>query len=703
LDARIFTYALGDDAERVTLKQIACENKGIFTPIDDSADGELSPQHYELRTIMGNYYLYFASAVTDAGPVWSEPFVDCCGMGLITTVAHAFYHDVDGIQTFLGVVASTVPLSVLADPGALLESGHSCYTVSLTEYDLELLRGEHRCGLWWWEWLLIALAIWIPLSVGVAVGASIDHRREYRRVHRLAEPPRWHFVAIAAALVSLVGIVPLIFVFCRRRSNPELSDVGLEQPPSQSEPEFSSDGGSSTSSAESTDGAADYREKKKTTKRFSSSDSASSAETSSETNSETPSGESVGEYSTVSPRPASRGSYMSFSELQLPVVTGAEEHVEPLRGVKVGKLIGQGEFGNVYKGQKSGHTVAIKAIAGASLRVEFRILETLNHPCIVRCFGLIRLSPLLGDSLALVLEYCQHGSLDNALHENDFQLRQLLHMAYQVASGVEYLASCDIIHRDLAARNVLLDQNFNCKVSDFGLSRQMEATDNIYQVHSEVPVRWSAPEVLREMQASYASDVYSLGIVFWELFTECALPYGEHRTSTGVAGAVILGQRPPKPVAMPPRMFEITQACWQPSEQRRPPAARVASAIQDLIEGVEGGVDVWDADHDLPSPSFGDSMEMGNSVEDMAFAYSDHSGLIDPHYNVAAALANLAPSLSMSASFMLPDPDEDKTVGTRGHNQDSTNMPPSLFVGSPGEARFVGGPGEAHQEAHKVG
>jgi von Willebrand factor type A domain len=175
LDARIFTYAFGDDISRGAdvLKTIACQNKGIFAKVPDSSSGE-----NELRSIMGAYYEYFSTAVDraeDARAVWAEPFLDCCGMGNITVVSHPIYHEekgqngagVDTVRKLLGVVGASVPLSTVsgATLDELLGRSKTCYSVDLTETELEVLRGEWRCGLWWWEWLLIAIfAIGLPLT-----------------------------------------------------------------------------------------------------------------------------------------------------------------------------------------------------------------------------------------------------------------------------------------------------------------------------------------------------------------------------------------------------------------------------------------------------------------------------------------------------------------------------------------------------------
>jgi uncharacterized protein YegL len=117
IDARLFTYAFGDDAERATLKQIACENKGIFTPIPDGSK--------DLREKMGKYYEYFAVGVEAAGSVWAEPFEECCGMGQVTVASRACYDRTGDVPLLIGVAGSSVPIANFSQTEltALLEKG----------------------------------------------------------------------------------------------------------------------------------------------------------------------------------------------------------------------------------------------------------------------------------------------------------------------------------------------------------------------------------------------------------------------------------------------------------------------------------------------------------------------------------------------------------------------------------------------------
>jgi Protein tyrosine and serine/threonine kinase len=224
------------------------------------------------------------------------------------------------------------------------------------------------------------------------------------------------------------------------------------------------------------------------------------------------------------------------------------EEAERLNDVTVGKKIGQGNFGSVFLGEWSGLPVAIKQITSGNiseLQSEFSVLSSLNHPSIVRYYGLVDLGPEYNGGQGIVLEYCAKGGLDEFLKSSDFPPRQLLEISLGMARGLQYLSNKSVLHRDLgrsfvsgielphsmlfsiptfrgtltdvsttAARNVLVCDDGSCKLSDFGLARALQEDESAYTVTSTLPVRWTAPEGKQLAPISFVSGFLLLILKF---------------------------------------------------------------------------------------------------------------------------------------------------------------------------------------------
>ncbi|OWK53286.1 Ephrin type-A receptor 2 [Lonchura striata] len=192
------------------------------------------------------------------------------------------------------------------------------------------------------------------------------------------------------------------------------------------------------------------------------------------------------------------------------------------------KVIGAGEFGEVYKGTlKRGRKevpVAIKTLKVGyteKQRVDFlseaTIMGQFCHHNIIRLEGVVsKYKPFM-----IITEYMENGALDKFLREKEgeFGVIQLVGMLRGIAAGMKYLANMNYVHRDLAARNILVNSNLVCKVSDFGLSRVLEDDPEATYTTSggKIPIRWTAPEAISYRKFTSASDVWSYGIVMWEV------------------------------------------------------------------------------------------------------------------------------------------------------------------------------------------
>ena len=245
----------------------------------------------------------------------------------------------------------------------------------------------------------------------------------------------------------------------------------------------------------------------------------------------------------------------------------------------VGDQIGSGNFGKVYKGTIKGlfndgskTTVAIKTISDEvneteleNIICEIKIMSSVNpHMNLVSMVASCSTEFNIHGKLWLLLEFCVHGDLKMFLIENRAKLRFgndedvlnnrcLILWAYDVANGMEYLARKEIMHGDLAARNILMDENPLkggypvAKIADFGLSKKFNDS-LIYEKESRlfVPWRWMALEYLTDSYFTLKSDVWSFGVLFWEILSLGKVPYG-HQSYDEVLENLKKGTRLPFP------------------------------------------------------------------------------------------------------------------------------------------------------------
>lgn len=266
--------------------------------------------------------------------------------------------------------------------------------------------------------------------------------------------------------------------------------------------------------------------------------------------------------------------------------------------------LGSGQFGNVWKGSlnKIGRTltVAVKIVKGsknflavADLQQEIENLKQVGfHPNVVQLHGYC----IHNDCLYIVNEYMPGGDLRYFLHKarnfpqhsninsnqkNPLTEIDLLHFASDVANGMAHLASRQIIHRDLAARNILLDSRNVAKVSDFGFAR----TGEVYFKSSKtnIPARWMAIESLLENKFTTESNVWSFGVVLWEMTTLGDTPF------IGLNGSDIIerlkkGERLPKPESCSQEMYDIMLKCWLKYPKNRPTFQELSNDLQLMLD-----------------------------------------------------------------------------------------------------------------------
>lgn len=267
-----------------------------------------------------------------------------------------------------------------------------------------------------------------------------------------------------------------------------------------------------------------------------------------------------------------------------------------LSQIKFLEELGEGAFGKVYKGalKKNGETqfIAVKALkenASAKTQADFRreidLISELTHDNIVCIVGVA----LREEPLCMLFEFMARGDLHEFLmgrappSGKGLPAMRLLNIAHNIASGMQYLASHHYVHRDLAARNCLVSDDFTVKISDFGLSRDIYSSD-YYRVQSKslLPVRWMPPESILYGKFTTESDIWSYGVVLWEIYSYGLQPYYGY-SNQEVISMVRGGELLAAPASCPSLMYALMRDCWKHQSQRRPNFEEIVHRIQEWI------------------------------------------------------------------------------------------------------------------------
>uniref|UniRef100_A0A673W9G8 Proto-oncogene tyrosine-protein kinase receptor Ret n=1 Tax=Salmo trutta TaxID=8032 RepID=A0A673W9G8_SALTR len=291
----------------------------------------------------------------------------------------------------------------------------------------------------------------------------------------------------------------------------------------------------------------------------------------------------------------------------------------PRKNLVLGKTLGEGEFGKVVKATafrlkgKAGYTtVAVKMLKDHAshselrdLLSEFTLLKQVNHPHVIKMFGACSQD----GPMYLIVEYAKFGSLRNFLREsrkvgpsymsgNDanrnssylenpderaLTMGDLISFAWQISRGMQYLAEMKLVHRDLAARNVLVAEGRKMKISDFGLSRDVYEEDSyVKRSKGRIPVKWMAIESLFDHIYTTQSDVWSFGVLLWEIVTLGGNPY------PGIAPERLFnllktGYRMEKPENCTEEMYNLMLRCWKQESDKRPIFADISKELEKMM------------------------------------------------------------------------------------------------------------------------
>ncbi|KAF1375990.1 hypothetical protein PFLUV_G00225920 [Perca fluviatilis] len=290
----------------------------------------------------------------------------------------------------------------------------------------------------------------------------------------------------------------------------------------------------------------------------------------------------------------------------------------PRKNLVLGKTLGEGEFGKVVKATafrlkgKAGYTtVAVKMLkenaSHSELRdllSEFTLLKQVNHPHVIKMYGACSQD----GPLYLIVEYAKYGSLRNFLRESRkvgpsymgrdtnrnssylenpddraLTMGDLISFAWQISRGMQYLAEMKLVHRDLAARNVLVAEGRKMKISDFGLSRDVYEEDSyVKRSKGRIPVKWMAIESLFDHIYTTQSDVWSFGVLLWEIVTLGGNPY------PGIAPERLFnllktGYRMERPENCSEEMYNLMLRCWKQEPDKRQTFSDISKELEKMM------------------------------------------------------------------------------------------------------------------------
>ncbi|XP_065660833.1 mitogen-activated protein kinase kinase kinase 9 [Hydra vulgaris] len=257
------------------------------------------------------------------------------------------------------------------------------------------------------------------------------------------------------------------------------------------------------------------------------------------------------------------------------------------------QLIGVGGFGRVYRAFWEKKECAVKVaridagddpdVAVANVEKEARMFTMLSHPNIVALLAVCRKPP----NLCLVMEFARGGALNRILQSKKLPPEVLLDWALQIAQGMQYLhneAFLQVIHRDLKSSNILINQIEDSlsksilKITDFGLAREMNHTTKMSTAGT---YPWMAPEVIRSSMFSKASDVWSYGVVLWELLTG-QIPYHGIENLAVAYGVAMNKLTLPIPATCPHGFALLMEGCWKPDPHDRPRFPDILSSLEKI-------------------------------------------------------------------------------------------------------------------------
>ncbi|KQK17562.1 serine/threonine-protein kinase HT1 [Brachypodium distachyon] len=277
-----------------------------------------------------------------------------------------------------------------------------------------------------------------------------------------------------------------------------------------------------------------------------------------------------------------------------------EEWMADLSHLFIGNKFAAGANSRIYRGIYKQRAVAVKmvriperdearrALLEDQFNSEVAFLSRLYHPNIVQFIAACKKPPVY----CIITEYMSQGTLRMYLNKKDpysLSPETILKLALDISRGMEYLHAQGVIHRDLKSQNLLLNDEMRVKVADFGtscLETRCQATKG-----NKGTYRWMAPEMIKEKPYTRKVDVYSFGIVLWEL-TTCLLPFQGMTPVQAAYAASEKNLRPPLSSSCPPVLNNLIKRCWSANPARRPEFSYIVSVLDKYDHCVKDGTPI---------------------------------------------------------------------------------------------------------------
>ncbi|KFW78836.1 Tyrosine-protein kinase Lyn [Manacus vitellinus] len=235
--------------------------------------------------------------------------------------------------------------------------------------------------------------------------------------------------------------------------------------------------------------------------------------------------------------------------------------------------------------------VAVKTLKPGTMSVqafleEANLMKTLQHDKLVRLYAVVTKE----EPIYIITEFMAKGSLLDFLKSDEgskLLLPKLIDFSAQIAEGMAYIERKNYIHRDLRAANVLVSDLLMCKIADFGLARVIEDNEYTAREGAKFPIKWTAPEAINYGSFTIKSDVWSFGILLYEIVTYGKIPY-PGMSNSDVMVALQRGYRMPRMETCPAELYDIMKTCWKDKAEERPTFDYLQSVLDDFYTATEG-------------------------------------------------------------------------------------------------------------------